>query len=259
MANQELYDKTYKIPADVLKGVQATLVSNPQGEGVKRAKFMLKNGVLTYQAMKRLKNFFDTYNQETTDPSQFALAGGLPMKTFIETTLNQDRAGVQRSKEARRAVQSGDVKDLMPFQTPRLNEEKKKELDQNAVAVIVNEDNKILLLKRSDYEDQWMPDKWALVGGGVEKNETPEEACKREIQEETGLIINKFVESFKIQRHEGSEETVFAAKYDGDPTDVNLDMKENVKYGWYDVGEMEYLDTVPHLVEYITLVFKKYD
>lgn len=260
MANQELYDKTYKIPSDVLKGVQTTLVSNPQGEGVKRAKYMLKNGVLTYQAMKRLKNFFDTYNQETTDPSQFALAGGLPMKTFIDTTLNQDRAGVQRSKEVRRDVTANPNSELHAFQRPRLNEEeKKKELDQNAVAVIVNEDNKILLLKRSDYEDQWMPSKWALVGGGIDKGEEPEEACKREIQEETGLIVDKFVESFKIQRHEDSEETVFAAKYDGDPTDVNLDMKENVKYGWYDVSEMEYLDTVPHLVEYITLVFKKYD
>jgi hypothetical protein len=59
MANKELYNKTYKIPSDVIKHIQTILVSNSHGEGVKRAKFMLKNGVLTYQSLKRLKNFFD--------------------------------------------------------------------------------------------------------------------------------------------------------------------------------------------------------
>jgi len=260
MANQELYDKTYRIPPDVLKGIQTSLVSNPNAEGVKRAKNILHEPNLTYQAMKRLKNFFDYFNPQTGDVTQFNLAGGQPMKAFIEATLNQDRAGVQRSKEARRDVTANPNSELMPHQTPQLNEAKKKEeLKKNAVAVIVNDDNKILLLKRSDFPDQWMPDKWALVGGGIGKGESAEEACEREIKEETGLEINEFVESFTIQRHEDSEETIFASRYEGDPTDVELDMKENVKYGWYDVSEMEYLDTVPHLIEYITLVFKKYD
>jgi len=31
------------------------------------------------------------------------------------------------------------------------------------------------------------------------------------------------------------------------------------RYGWFSVGEMKYLDTVPHLLEYITIAFKKYD
>jgi len=116
-----------------------------------------------------------------------------------------------------------------------------------------------LLLKRSDYEKQWMPNKWALVGGGIEKGESPEEACKREIKEETGLEIKKFVKSFTIQRRPESIEHIFACRYDGDPTDIELDGKENVGYGWYDVEEMDYLDIVPNLVEYIMLVFKKYD
>jgi len=260
MANQELYNKTYKIPPDVLKGIQASLVSNPTGEGIKRAKFMVNNGYMTYQALKRLKNFFDYFNNQTGDPNQFNLAGGQLMKNFIETTLNQDRAGVARSKNIRRDVNSNtNNSELKPQQTPRLNEAKKKEKDKNAVAVIVNNDNKILLLKRSDFQDQWMPDKWALVGGSIEKGESPEKACEREIKEETGLEINNFIESFSIERHADSEETVFACRYEGDDTDVELDMKENVKYGWYDISEMEFLELVPHLIEYITLVFKKYD
>jgi len=264
MANQELYDKTYRIPPEVLKGVQTSLVSNPQGEGVKRAKNLLKNGYLTYQAMKRLKNYFDYFNPQTGDKSQYNLAGGQPMKAFIEATLNQDRAGVKRSKDVRRAVAMPPTADLKAYQNPRqpeLNEvekkEKKKEKDKNAVAVIVNNDNKILLLKRGEGAP-WMPNKWSLVGGRIEKDETAQQALEREIEEETGLEAKKFTESFKIERHAESVEYVFACRYEGDPTDINLD-DENSNYGWYDVSEMEYLDTVPHLIEYITLVFKKYD
>lgn len=271
MANSELYDKTFTIPSDILKGINAALVSNPNGEGVKRAKYMVKNGNVTYQAMKRMKNFFDYFSPENGDVSQYNLAGGEAMKTFIEQTLAAERNAVQTGKDVRQDVKRGtnqipDIKSAAKPDVsaiPNVNEgkekKKKEKLQQNAIAVIVNSDNKILLVKRSDYPDQWMPEKWSLVGGRVEKGEKHDVACRREIKEETNLDVSKFVESFKIKRQKDSEETVFACRYDGDDTDVELDMKENVKYGWYSVSEMEYLDIVPHLIEYITLVFKKYE
>jgi len=265
MANQELYDKSYRIPSDVLKGIQTALVSNPQGEGVKRAKFMLKNGVITYQAMKRLKNYFDYFNPETGDNTQFTLAGGQPMKAFIETTLNQDRNAVKTSREVRRDITNDMTSDLKAFNVNRqhndvMNEaekKEKKEKQKNSVAVIVNKDNKILLLKRGE-KAPWMPSKWGLVGGGIDKGETPQQAVEREIEEETGLELKKFTKSFSIERHADSIEYIFACRYEDDPTDITLD-DENTNYGWYDVSEMEYLNIVPHLIEYITLVFKKYE
>jgi 8-oxo-dGTP diphosphatase len=258
--NSELYDKTYRIPPDVLKHIQATLVSNPTGDGVKRAKFLLKNGTITYQDMKRLKNFFDHFDQQSGSMAQYSLAGGGLMKSFIETTLASDRNAVQQGKEVNRDMNVDLNLGTKPFQTPRLNEEeKKKELKKNAVAAIVNNDNKFLLLKRADNKDYWMPNKWSLVGGGIEKGETPLQAVKREIKEETDLDIDKFVKTFSIQRHPDSIEHVFACRYGGESTDIALDQKENTNYGWFDVSEMEYLDLVPHLIEYITLAFKKYD
>ncbi|MDA3780821.1 MAG: NUDIX hydrolase [Bacteroidales bacterium] len=257
--NQQLYDKNYQIPPNVLKGIQATLVSNPQGDGTKRAKYMLKNGVITYQAMKRLKNFFDHFNPQTNSKAQFALAGGQQMKAFIEKTLNQDRNAVETGKKVRQDIPNNfSNQDMMPNQAaPRMNEEKKKEKDKNAVAVIMNNDNKILLLKRGETAP-WMSNKWSLVGGKIEKGETPQQAVEREILEETGLEIKKFTKSFTIERHADSIEHIFACRYNGEPTDIKLD-NENTNYGWYDVSEMEYLDIVPHLIEFITLVFKKYD
>jgi len=270
MANQELYDKHYQIPSDILKGIQIALMSNQQGEGVKRAKFMLKNGYLTYQAMKRLKNFFDYFNSQTDDQNQFVLAGGQSMKAFIETSLNADRNAVKTGKEVRRDITPNTNSELKPYQIPRLNEEKKKKekydidnydnLVKNSLAVIVNNDNKILLLKRSDYPDQWEAKKWSLVGGGVENDEKPDEACSREIKEEINLdiSIDKLVEKVVIQRNPGSVEHIFTCRYEGDLTDIELN-EEHTNYGWYDVNEMEYLDVVPNLIDYINLVFKSYE
>lgn len=257
MANSELYNKTFKIPSDVLKYIQSVLVSNPTGEGVKRAKNILKSGVITYQGMKRLKNFFDYFNPNIDDKAQYELAGGDLMKSFVESKLRSERDAVKRGDEIKGSYKIDPNLGTKAYQSPRLNEEK-KDLKKNVVAIIVNNDNKILLLKRSDYPDQWMPSKWSLVGGAIDKGETPEKACKREVEEETGLVVDKFADSFSIKRHQDSIENVFIAKYDGEPTDINLN-DENISYGWYSVPEMNYLDTVPHLVEYIVLAFKKYD
>jgi len=257
MANQELYNKTYSVPSEVSRHIQSILVSTPQGNGVKRAKFIVKNGYLTYQELKRLKNFFDYFNPQTQSKAEYELAGGNLMKAFIDRTLNADRNAVKTSKEVRRDMTANPNSELKPYQTPRLSEEK-EDLKKNAVAVIVNDDNKILLLKRADMPKMWQPNKWALVGGGIEKGESPEKAIKREIKEEIGLDIDKFVKTFSIQRHKESIEHIFACRHSGEPTDITLN-EENTQYGWFDAGEMRYLDTVPHLMEYITLAFKKYD
>jgi len=255
--NSELYDKTFKLPSNVLNHIQTTLVSNPNGEGVKRAKFMLKNGAITYQALKRLKNFFDYFNSQSDSRIQYELAGGDLMKQFVDTTLNNERHGVESSKKIKQDITTNPNSELHPYQTPRLNEDKEK-LKKNAVAIIVNEDNKILLLKRADNSNIWMPNKWALVGGGIEKGETPEKAVKREIFEETELEINDFINSFTIQRHKDSIEHVFACRYTGESTDIKLN-DENSSYGWYGINEIKFLDIVPHLMEYITITFKKYE
>lgn len=258
--NQYLKDKQYKIPKDIIDAIQKTLISNPNGDGVKRAKYIMKNRVLTYQVLKRLKNFFDHYDSNTQSIEQYNLAGGNLMRTFVEQTLNTDRNAVKVSKKVKQDITNDPNSELKPYQTPRLNENKKKkdDLKKNAVAVIVNNDNKILLLKRSSEPKIWQPSKWALAGGAVEKGETPQQAVEREILEETGLEIKKFVKTFAIQRNPDSIEHVFACRYGDDPTDIKLN-DEHTNYGWYSVDEMNYLDIVPNLIEYITLSFKDYD
>ena len=56
------------------------------------------------------------------------------------------------------------------------------------VSVIVVADQRVLLLLRDDNPEIRDPNCWQLPGGGVEENETPDEAVKRELQEEIGII-----------------------------------------------------------------------
>lgn len=53
-------------------------------------------------------------------------------------------------------------------------------------AVILNEDHEVVLIKR---KHKPFKDRFALPGGFVEWGETVEEACKREVREETGLNV----------------------------------------------------------------------
>jgi len=61
------------------------------------------------------------------------------------------------------------------------------------VDIAIFQTDKILLIKRGHPPYQG---KWALPGGFMDMNETPEQAAKRELKEETGLIIEK-LEQFK--------------------------------------------------------------
>ena len=55
---------------------------------------------------------------------------------------------------------------------------------ESVVAVVFNkEKNRVLLIKRRDVP------MWALPGGGIDPEESPEEAVVREVYEETGLRV----------------------------------------------------------------------
>ncbi len=65
-----------------------------------------------------------------------------------------------------------------------------------AVAVIINQNEEILIAKRS--KDQHQGNKWEFPGGKVESNETSQEALRREISEELGVEIQTATELITI-------------------------------------------------------------
>ena len=50
-----------------------------------------------------------------------------------------------------------------------------------------------LLLQERDEHAPVDPDRWSLVGGGVEPGEAPSAAARRELQEETGIVCDDLV------------------------------------------------------------------
>ena len=77
-----------------------------------------------------------------------------------------------------------------------------------AIAIIFNEKEQVLLVKRKDV------DVWVLPGGGIEPAESPENAVRRETEEETGYsisIMRKCAEYLPINRL-ASETHVFICK-----------------------------------------------
>src|SRR3989338_719774 len=58
-----------------------------------------------------------------------------------------------------------------------------------AIAVIQDEEGKVLMQKRVDPEPAWAYGKWEFPGGGIEWGESPEEALHREVAEEIACKV----------------------------------------------------------------------
>jgi 8-oxo-dGTP pyrophosphatase MutT (NUDIX family) len=100
------------------------------------------------------------------------------------------------------------------------------------VVLTLTTDNKgrILLGKRNDNK------RWTLPGGHIGQNETPLEAIKREVQEETNIAIEDFV-PIKINGNEHIQ--CYSAFYNGnqEPSGKNDPDQEVGKWMWVDVRQ----------------------
>ena len=55
-------------------------------------------------------------------------------------------------------------------------------------AIVLTPDNKIILLKQFRYPIHAF--EWSMPGGKIDESESPEDAAKREVQEELGVSLN---------------------------------------------------------------------
>jgi 8-oxo-dGTP pyrophosphatase MutT (NUDIX family) len=67
---------------------------------------------------------------------------------------------------------------------------RKKPQHVAAGVIVVGPEGRILLQLRDDNPAIAFPNHWAITGGGMEAGETPEETARRELLEETGLMVD---------------------------------------------------------------------
>lgn len=243
--NKLLYNKEYNIPDNIIKYIQNNVSKYSNNKGIKRANNLIKNKKISYQLLKKMKNYYDYIDYGNFDKIEYELNGGDLMRDFVYNTLK-----TQRNKTN---IYKKNTEDL------RVNNIGESVVDYKhyAICILFNKDKKVLLLKRSSYKDQWEPNKWCLPGGTIENNETPELAVKRELLEETGISNVNIIKEFKIVRNANQIEHIFICVYDGELFDIELNF-EHSGYGWFSKSEIEFLDTVPNLNEYIIIGITNY-
>jgi len=123
----------------------------------------------------------------------------------------------------------------------------------NIVTSFITNDDKILILKRSD-KVKSMKCLWAGVSGIIEKNDaTPLERAKIEIFEETGINekeikLLKSIEQIKIEsaQYKNHEWNIFPFLFKAKNPEIKLNW-ENSDFSWVKPSEIKNYETVPEL------------
>jgi hypothetical protein len=101
MANSQLQGKVWDIPVKMKDHLQTIFdaYKGPKNvEGWERLRDMLSSDTITYEQMKRIKNFFDNF-QGTNKDTTYLLNGGTKVKTWINSKLEHARDEIHGKKE----------------------------------------------------------------------------------------------------------------------------------------------------------------
>jgi 8-oxo-dGTP pyrophosphatase MutT (NUDIX family) len=112
-------------------------------------------------------------------------------------------------------------------------------------AVILDAHQRAFIQRRSAHR-RLFPDCWDIVGGHIEPGETPAEALRREITEETGWELREIVLPLGDCTWVGTDgetrhESDFLVAVDGDLDKPELEWDKHPEYRWISAAELDVL------------------
>jgi 8-oxo-dGTP pyrophosphatase MutT (NUDIX family) len=96
-------------------------------------------------------------------------------------------------------------------------------------------------------ERKLFPNTWDIVGGHLEPGETPEEAMRREVTEETGWTVSTILATVGEVAYTGDDgidrtETDYLVRVDGDLARPRLEVGKHTEFRWLGPGDLDVLD-----------------
>ena len=139
---------------------------------------------------------------------------------------------------------------------------------------VLNSKNQVFVGKRKDNPF----DKWQMPQGGIDPNETPSVAMKRELEEETSIKNFKFLKEFnqwleyelpenligKIWKgkYRGQKQKWFIVRFTGEEKEININTKypEFIDWKWIDMKLLPDLivSFKRHIYKKVLIELKKY-
>ena len=105
---------------------------------------------------------------------------------------------------------------------------------------IIIKDSKYLFIQRSERSSR--PKQWCVPGGGIKKNEMPEQACTREVKEEVGptMSVNKLIRSDETFNY-------YLCNLIDSNENIKLQLKECTEFEWINLDDLLSLGEIMEL------------
>ncbi len=113
---------------------------------------------------------------------------------------------------------------------------------KRVVAAVIHRDGKFLLGKRAPHKTS-APGYWCPVSGRIEPGETPQEAVRREVREEVGLLVRPVRVVGEFDTHDGSA-VIQWWWVEIEAGEAHLANDEHTELRWLTPGDMGFLDKV---------------
>lgn len=120
-----------------------------------------------------------------------------------------------------------------------------------ASMLFVNNHNEVLMVLRDDLSDIPFPNCWDLLGGHVERKESPEDCIIRELQEEIEVKVEKPI-LYKIFEFEDRLEYTFWKKVAFKIKDIHLNEGQRLK--WFNINEISSMEESLFAFDFKTVI-----